>query len=101
MERLATAMGVHEFVQHVTLADEDGKLVSYLKLKDISYGWRSCVFLDDKNMCTVYEVRPDQCRAFPFIEVLWRKPGRWRVGNCEGLQVTDEEKLHVVTSSGR
>lgn len=37
-------------------------------IKEIAYqGGYRCVFFDmDKKMCRIYEVRPKQCRTFPF-----------------------------------
>ena len=39
-------------------------------LKEIPYeGGFGCIFFDrDKKMCRIYEVRPSQCRTFPFWE---------------------------------
>lgn len=37
--------------------------------KDESGDWMNvstpCQFLDDKNMCTIYEIRPEDCAEFP------------------------------------
>ena len=30
-----------------------------------------CIFLDENNLCTIYEVRPKQCKDFPFA---WTNP---------------------------
>lgn len=46
-----------------------------------------CVFLDARGACTVYPVRPLQCRAYPFWpeiacrEMDWRRESR----RCEGI----------------
>ncbi|AFL68584.1 YkgJ family cysteine cluster protein [Sulfurospirillum barnesii] len=39
-------------------------------IKEIAYeGGYGCVFFDrEKKMCTIYDVRPSQCRTFPFWE---------------------------------
>jgi len=39
-------------------------------IKEIAYdGGYGCVFFDmEKKMCRIYEVRPKQCRTFPFWE---------------------------------
>lgn len=39
-------------------------------IKEIAYqGGHSCIFFDlHKKMCKIYEVRPNQCRTFPFWE---------------------------------
>lgn len=39
-------------------------------IKEVAYaGGFGCVFFDmEKKMCTIYDVRPSQCRTFPFWE---------------------------------
>ncbi len=39
-------------------------------IKEIAYdGGFGCVFFDrEKKICTIYDVRPSQCRTFPFWE---------------------------------
>jgi len=39
-------------------------------IKEIAYeGGHGCVFFDmEKKMCRIYDVRPQQCRTFPFWE---------------------------------
>jgi hypothetical protein len=90
VERLAGLLGPAGFLGFVEVSKEEGRLVSHLQLKPLEGGWRSCIFLDNENKCAVYEHRPDMCRAFPFMETLWRKPGRWQAANCEGLKVTND-----------
>jgi Fe-S-cluster containining protein len=41
-----------------------------------------CVFYDREKGCTVYEVRPRQCRTWPFWESNVRSPEAWRQ-TCE------------------
>lgn len=44
---------------------KEGNKIS-LKEKPFEGGW-ACVFFDEKNRnCSVYELRPKQCRTFPF-----------------------------------
>lgn len=46
----------------------------------------ACVFLAD-NRCAIYEVRPRQCRTFPFWQSTLATPLAWRAaaGACEGI----------------
>ena len=37
-----------------------------------------CVFYDRREGCTIYEVRPRQCRSWPFWERNVRTPEAWR-----------------------
>lgn len=33
-----------------------------------------CIFLDDNNKCTIYPVRPKNCRTFPFWDIFKINP---------------------------
>src|SRR5262245_50669703 len=37
-----------------------------------------CVFYDRRDGCTIYAVRPRQCRSWPFWERNLRSPDAWR-----------------------
>lgn len=58
----------------------------------------ACIFFKD-NRCTVYEVRPTQCRTYPFwsenvrSEMAWRKTGKACPGTGQGRLFTREEIL--------
>lgn len=45
-----------------------------------------CVFYDKTAGCTIYEVRPRQCRTWPFWESNLRSPKAWQrmQGGCPG-----------------
>jgi len=78
----------HEFRRRYTFVDE--------------YGWTQvvldnrCVFLDpERGSCTIYPVRPLQCRTFPFWRDLVRD-GEWTAearALCEGI---GRGKLHQI-----
>ncbi len=46
----------------------------------------SCIFLED-NCCTIYAVRPRQCRAYPFWPQNMKSLKQWRsmAGECPGI----------------
>ena len=46
----------------------------------------ACVFLKE-DKCTIYEVRPEQCRTFPFWGKHLRSKEHWEKlkGQCEGI----------------
>ena len=46
----------------------------------------ACVFYDDRRGCTVYSVRPRQCRTWPFWESNLDSPEAWdrTEGQCPG-----------------
>jgi Fe-S-cluster containining protein len=44
------------------------RINSYFSLKEVKFGdGYACIFFDEKIMgCGVYDIRPNQCRTFPF-----------------------------------
>ncbi len=46
-----------------------------------------CNFLDGGNRCRIYEVRPTQCRTYPFWPELLSSRSAWRqeAKRCEGI----------------
>ena len=45
-----------------------------------------CIFWD--QMCTIYPVRPDMCRKWPFIQSVLRDADNWSImaGSCPGIR---------------
>jgi Fe-S-cluster containining protein len=57
---------------------------------DLVASWDSdgrCVFLDTRGACTVYPVRPLQCRTYPFWPEIVCRQTDWRRESrrCEGI----------------
>jgi uncharacterized protein len=56
-----------------------------------------CIFYDRKEGCTIYPVRPRQCRTWPFWESNVRTPEAWQrtcqvcPGSGQGELITAEE----------
>jgi len=47
----------------------DGRSLSIIPDPDPDYFGKACVFLDlGKRFCTIYEVRPQVCRSFPYAK---------------------------------
>lgn len=46
-----------------------------------------CVFFEKGKGCTVYELRPSQCRDFPFWRSILQTPGAWEetAETCPGI----------------
>lgn len=46
-----------------------------------------CIFLDDDLRCSIYAVRPTQCRTYPFWPEVLRTRGTWNAEakRCEGI----------------
>ncbi len=45
-----------------------------------------CIFFDE--LCTIHEVKPYMCRAWPFIQALVDHPENWEAmaGSCPGMK---------------
>lgn len=63
-----------------------------------------CIYLNEKKQCNVYQVRPQQCKAFPWWSENLRSKRSWNKvkESCPGLTADDaiiisgeEIKLHV------
>lgn len=69
IKRISKHLGLKEsrFIEHYLRLDEDGDYV----VKSVP-----CPFLGDKNLCTIYDVRPSDCARFPYTDedVLLRRP---------------------------
>jgi Fe-S-cluster containining protein len=47
---------------------------------------RRCIFLDGENRCRIYQVRPLQCRTYPWWpELMNRRAWRLEARRCEGI----------------
>jgi hypothetical protein len=47
-----------------------------------------CVFLDNKNRCEIYDVRPSQCKNFPFWDNLKNKNEMQLAKLCPGIIIS-------------
>jgi len=87
VQRIAHFLGydVPTFRSRFMTRDEDGEPV--LRLEENG----DCVFWDDG--CTIYAVRPRQCRTFPFWSETLQSPAAWEEQKafCHGI---DEGKLY-------
>lgn len=100
----------HGSYAFVYLAEADVQAISgYLELDRVTFlerhcreqdGWitlridePACPFLDSANRCTIYPVRPKQCRTWPF----WKenlKPGAWQGPVSDCCPGIDDGPLH-------
>lgn len=65
------AMAQHQKMSEAVFINDYLLKIRYrFTLKEIPYeGGFGCIFFDrDKKMCRIYDVRPSQCRTFPFWE---------------------------------
>ena len=47
-----------------------------------------CVFFDTEKQCTIHPVKPDMCKAWPFIRTVANHPENWNAmaGSCPGMK---------------
>ena len=82
---------IEKLSDHLNLSVDDFSL-RYLRVVDGKFslkeeaGTFDCVFLQG-NRCSVYEVRPKQCRTFPFWPQNLDSPETWQktASRCEGI----------------
>ncbi len=59
-----------------------------------------CVFLDSRKGCTIYPVRPAQCRTWPFWESNLATPETWK-STCEECPGSGQGELIPVEEISR
>ena len=99
-ERLARHLGlpVEQFLAEYAYPVEGGH-----SLRETGENYACILFRDER--CTVYEVRPSQCRTFPFwaenvrSETAWRKTCRNCPGIGQGRLYSREEILSIAADS--
>jgi Fe-S-cluster containining protein len=79
---MATALDTDEFIALYCRWVPAG-IIECLSLKELAN--YDCVFW--KNGCSVYNVRPLQCRSFPFWESILDSPSTWKAvaKTCPGM----------------
>lgn len=70
------------FIKEYTCLAPDRKSLSLLEKED-----GSCLYLDDEKGCLIQEVKPLQCREFPYK---WKFPG-WEKECAGGRALLNEE----------
>lgn len=101
---------------------EDFKTDYLIKLVDHGYGIRMkfsvlaktmgkkghCILLNEEGKCSVYPVRPTQCRSYPFWPEILISEDKWNDerSRCEGINLGDvvatdyiEEQKELSTSA--
>ena len=101
LERMAAFLGLlpFEFLERFTREDPDGRRTL---AETASSGGMDCVFLerDDEGraLCTIHEVRPTQCRTWPFWPENLVDAERWPeiAEGCRGVAdgIAGEGTLH-------
>ena len=100
-QRLADHAGlsVKEFLKRDCTTTLDGRYVLRSNQSD-----GICIYLDGNKQCSIYQVRPQQCKAFPWWAENLRSKRSWKQvkATCPGLTAEDailisgdEIRLHV------
>src|SRR5262249_40365817 len=65
------------------------KLGERISLKEsrTADGQYPCIFLTEKRTCSIYPVRPLQCRTWPFWDGILKTPEKWEATSkgCPGM----------------
>ncbi len=56
----------------------------------------ACVFFDDDKKCTIYPVRPAQCKKFPFWDI-FKNNAEGAFRECEGVEKTALTRITTKT----
>lgn len=58
-----------------------------ISLKELAPS-NDCIFLKEKKRCAIYEMRPKQCRTFPFWPQILKSAEEWKEAakRCEGIR---------------
>lgn len=99
-EAMAEALdcSLFDFYKKYTREEENkkGELLISLKTKqDNTTKELSCIMLNDKNQCSIYNARPTQCRTYPFWPQNLVGESEWRAeaSKCEGMRVSNVEDV--------
>jgi len=94
IEAIASHLGLS---QEKFLATYTRKIFGRISLKEdfVTY---DCVFLEGKK-CQIYEVRPLQCRTFPWWKENLSAPASWKEAarHCEGIDHKDAPVIALST----
>jgi uncharacterized protein len=74
-------MDPEDFLEKYVEVTEDGDQLTLISQEN-----HACIFLDEKNACSINAVKPDQCSGFPNT---WFFKG-WR-DMCEAIEVAEED----------
>ena len=47
-----------------------------------------CIFFDKKQQCTIHDLKPPMCKAWPFIKAVKKHPENWNIiaSSCPGMK---------------
>jgi Fe-S-cluster containining protein len=94
-QAMADALGVEvrEFYQRYAKRKMGRWTLEEVKTKERKY---DCVFLErdekGRGLCSIYKVRPTQCRTWPFWDSNLTSPRQWAMAaqTCPGMKLPDQ-----------
>ena len=79
-------LDIEEFAKTYLIRAKNRYSLKEYKSEELGY---ACIFFDEsKRMCSIYEVRPKQCRTFPFWEQ-FKSDTKELIKECPGV-ILDE-----------
>lgn len=90
LARIASFLGVSPQAAANACCRTIGNRISLRELRNAA-GQYDCIFLveqpDGRRLCRIYDVRPAQCRAWPFWDGNLIDPDAWRIAGrkCPGI----------------
>ena len=80
-------MSIEEFAQNYLIRAKNRYSLKEFKVKELGY---ACIFFDTQNrVCKIYDVRPKQCRTFPFWEQ-FKSDTKELIKECPGVILNEE-----------
>ena len=93
--KIANRLNITEdrFIEDYTY-QEKGKL----SIKERSNG--DCILLDKEKKCLIYDIRPTQCKTWPWWEQNLESREQWDncEGECEGINQGEKKNLQYIIS---
>jgi len=97
----ASTQEIEKIIRFMQIDTDEFETEYLVKLVDLGYGIRMkqsilaktmgkqgrCMLLSDEGKCSVYSVRPTQCRTYPFWPEILISEEKWNneITRCEGI----------------
>jgi Fe-S-cluster containining protein len=82
-------LDIQEFAKNYLIRAKNRYSLKEFKVKELGY---ACIFFDiEKRGCKIYDVRPKQCRTFPFWEQ-FKNDTKELIKECPGV-ILDEKNF--------
>jgi len=79
---------IEDFAQKYLIRAKNRYSLKEIKTKNLGY---ACIFFDlEKRLCKIYDVRPSQCKSFPFWEQ-FKNDTKELIKECPGVILNENE----------